>query len=120
MESKQREGFAVEQDKGLVVALDTTLTEELRAEGLARDLVRLIQDMRTDAGFAISDRIHTSYKLGGDGTTDRLRAALAQYTDYVQAETLSLDLHEGAAPADSYQADHTLDGVSVGLAVRRS
>src|SRR4029079_10291992 len=73
VETKQREGFAVEQDKGLVVALDTTLTDDLKAEGLARDLVRLIQDLRKDAGFAISDRITTTVTLAGDGGAERLR-----------------------------------------------
>ena len=75
VETQQREGFAVEQDKGVVVALDTTLTDELRAEGLARDLVRLIQDMRKDAGFAISDRIHTTYTVAA--TAGRARLACA-------------------------------------------
>jgi isoleucyl-tRNA synthetase len=120
VETQQREGFAVEQDRGVVVALDTNLTDELKAEGLARDLVRLIQDMRKDAGFAISDRIHTTYTVSGDGGADRLRAALAQYGDYVKNETLSLDLAEGPAPDGSYRADHSLDGATVTLAVQKS
>ena len=120
VETQQREGYAVEQDRGVVVALDTTLTDELKAEGLARDLVRLIQDMRKDAGFAISDRIHTTYAVNGDGGADRLRAALAQYGDYVKAETLSVALSEGPAPTDSYAADYTLDGATVTLAVQKS
>jgi isoleucyl-tRNA synthetase len=120
VETQQREGYAVEQDRGVVVALDTTLTDDLRAEGLARDLVRLIQDMRKDAGFAISDRIHTSYLVSSDGGADRLRAALARFGDYVKSETLSLDLAEGPAPEGSYAAVHTLDGAALTLAVRRS
>jgi isoleucyl-tRNA synthetase len=120
VETQQREGYAVEQDRGVVVALDTTLTDDLRAEGLARDLVRLIQDMRKDAGFAISDRIHTSYLVSSDGGADRLRAALARFGDYVKSETLSLDLAEGPAPEGSYAAEHTLDGAALTLAVRRS
>jgi isoleucyl-tRNA synthetase len=120
VETRQREGFAVEQDKGVVVALDTTLSDELKAEGLARDLVRLIQDMRKDAGFAISDRITTTYTVAGDGGADRLRAALAHYGDYVQAETLSRSLQEGPPPAGSHAAEHTLDGAAITLAVQQS
>ncbi|MEN4101124.1 MAG: class I tRNA ligase family protein, partial [Anaerolineaceae bacterium] len=55
-------GLAVASERGITVALDTNLTQELRAEGLAREVVRRIQAMRKEAGFNIDDRIHTYYQ----------------------------------------------------------
>ncbi|MGH7263705.1 MAG: isoleucine--tRNA ligase, partial [Candidatus Rokuibacteriota bacterium] len=51
VEAASPEGYAVAEDRGILVALDTTLTEELRREGLARELVRHVQDARKNAGF---------------------------------------------------------------------
>jgi isoleucyl-tRNA synthetase len=59
------EGLAVAADKLITVAVDATLTPELRLEGLAREVVRRIQAMRKDAGFDIADRI-TYYVASGE------------------------------------------------------
>ena len=59
-------GLAVAADKLITVAIDATLTPELRLEGLARELVRRIQDMRKKAGFNIEDRITTWYQAEGE------------------------------------------------------
>ena len=123
VETRQREGFVVEQDKGLVVALDTTLTEELRQEGLARDLVRLVNELRKAAGFAISDRITTTYQLangGGADGTSRLHTALARYGDYIQQETLSLRLADATPPEGAFARQETLDDLPVLLSVRQA
>ncbi len=124
VETKQREGYVVEQDKGLVVALDTTLTEELREEGLARDLVRLLNELRKAAGFAISDRITTTYALppaNGDTpqTALRLHAALDRFAPYVQEETLSTSLVNADPPTGAFSRTEQLDGLDVLLSVRR-
>lgn len=76
---------------GGFVILDTNLTPELAAEGLARDVVRAAQQARRDAGLAVSDRI--SLQLAGD---EVVRAAVEPYADLIKAETLSthLDLPE--------------------------
>src|SRR5207247_7223738 len=67
VETHEKEGFAVAQEGGLVVALDTELDEGLLQEGLARDLVRTLNDMRKAAGFDVSDRIVTYYTVGQGG-----------------------------------------------------
>ena len=121
VETKQKDGYVVEQEKGLVVALDTTLTEDLRQEGVARDLVRLVNEMRKSAGFAISDRITTTYQVrDGNGQAARLAAALARFGDYVQQETLSLRLEDTAPPAGAFAQQEKLDGVDLLLSVCRS
>jgi hypothetical protein len=60
VEATSPAGYAVAEGNGVLVALDTTLTPELRLEGQTRDLVRFIQDARKAAGFAITDRIHVT------------------------------------------------------------
>lgn len=76
-------GLAVEGGYGTVVALDVTVTDELRLEGVARDLVRVIQDSRKEAGYAVSDRIRLA--LAGDG----LAPVLAAHSAYLESETLA-------------------------------
>jgi isoleucyl-tRNA synthetase len=111
-------GFQVSSDpqRGIVVALDTTISPELRAEGLAREVVRRVQQMRKDAGFDLSDRIHTTYRTG-----DReLAAAIAQMADYVQDETLSLSLQETDPAGDAYVEHGEVEGAEIILGVWRA
>jgi isoleucyl-tRNA synthetase len=77
-----------------LVALDTVLTPELEAEGTARDVVRLVQQARRDAGLDVSDRIHLV--IGADEAT---AAAIAAHAEFVKAETLAVDLE--VTPADT-------------------
>ena len=60
-----REGWGVASDGGITVALDLELTEELRREGLARELVRRVQDARKAADLDVSDRIELGVASGG-------------------------------------------------------
>jgi isoleucyl-tRNA synthetase len=85
-----RGDLVVEVGDGLTVALDPALDEELRREGLARELVNRIQRLRREAGFAVSDRI----RLLIDGPADILDAARA-HRDYIARETLAVDLAVG-------------------------
>lgn len=120
VETKQKEGFVVEQDRGLVVALDTSLTEDLRQEGVARDLVRLVNELRKAAGFSISDRITTTVQVAhGNGSADRLAAALARFGDYIQQETLSVSLAEAAPPAGAFARTEKLDDLDLLVSVRQ-
>ena len=110
-----RPGFELADSNGLTVAITTALTPELEDEGLARELVRRLQDMRREAGFALADRITVWYSGGGD-----LARVMRSHGAYIRAETLSTELLEGAPPADASAAAHDLEGVAVNLAVRRN
>ncbi len=77
-----KEGFDVESDKGIVVALDTHVTEELKQEGVARDIVRTIQVMRKEANYNVSDRITVS--ISGCE-----QIVLEKFGAYILQETLS-------------------------------
>jgi isoleucyl-tRNA synthetase len=91
-----REGYAVAEEKGLLVAVDVTLTPALAREGLARDLVRRVQTMRKDAGFQLDDRIVTTYDADAE-----LQGVVEEWGDYIRAETLSQELVSGSVPEDA-------------------
>jgi isoleucyl-tRNA synthetase len=107
-------GLAMATDKGITVAVDTTITPALRTEGLARELVRRIQVMRKDAGFNIEDRI-TTYSLA----EGELAEALAAWSDYLKAETLSTELLSTTPPPEAYTETQTIEGMSIILGVQR-
>jgi isoleucyl-tRNA synthetase len=107
-------GWAVATDGGYTVAVSTDLTTELAQEGLARDVVRRVQDLRKKADFRIQDRITTYYKAEG-----RLAEAIAAWTDYIKTETLSEELTGADAPHGLVTDRATIDGEPLTLAVKR-
>lgn len=78
------------------VILDTTVTPELAAEGLARDVVRVVQQSRREAGLDVSDRIRLT--LGAD---DDVVAALTAHAELIRSETLATELVLGAPLSDA-------------------
>ena len=68
----------------LTVALDLTITEDLRLEGVARELIRSIQTLRKDSGFEITDRIHVTLPDSEDN-----RACLGKFSDYISSQVLA-------------------------------
>ncbi|GJL83276.1 MAG: isoleucine--tRNA ligase [marine bacterium B5-7] len=86
VETESAEGYACAEESGYLVALDTTLSEDLLVEGVARELVRTVQDARKQAGLEISDRI--VLRIEG---SERVVAALDAYRDYLMSETLASD-----------------------------
>ncbi|RZS82903.1 isoleucyl-tRNA synthetase [Motilibacter rhizosphaerae] len=92
-----KEGWAVASEPGLSVALDLTLTPELVRAGLAREVVRLVQDARKSSGFEVSDRI----ALWWQPTGEQLTAALAEHADLVAREVLAVSAAAGPGPEGS-------------------
>jgi isoleucyl-tRNA synthetase len=117
VESSSPEGYAVAEAGGVLVALDTALTPELRQEGIARELVRNIQDARKSAGFAIADRI--AVHLGGVAGDDELETTVRQWGDYIRAETLADDLILDAAGEGAHTEALDLDGRALTVGVVR-
>lgn len=85
--TKDIEGWVVANDNGLTVALDVTITEDLRLEAVARELVNRIQNIRKDVGFEITD--HIIVELEND---ELLSKSIAKYHDYICGETLTKQL----------------------------
>jgi isoleucyl-tRNA synthetase len=92
VESASAEGFACAEEAGYLVGLDTTLSEALIREGLARELVRCVQEARKQAGLEVSDRIVLSI----EGTSE-IETAIGEFRDYITNETLT---SYWAVPAD--------------------
>jgi isoleucyl-tRNA synthetase len=115
LEPLDAEGYATATESGYTVAVATTITPELADEGLARELVRRIQDLRREAGFDLSDRITAWYQ--GDG--DLVRVA-ERFGDYIRGETLATKLVAGSPPADAFSELQKVEGVEVMLGVRRN
>jgi isoleucyl-tRNA synthetase len=114
--ARARPGHEVAEEGDLLVALDTELTDELAAEGLAREVAHRLQNLRKTAGYEISDRVHAW--IAGDEAT---LARLAPYRDWLADEILATELTLGgeAAEADA-SAAVDVDGSHVQLALRRA
>jgi isoleucyl-tRNA synthetase len=90
IETSSAEGYACGADAGYLTALDTSLTEELIREGIARELIRTVQESRKQAGLEVSDRI----VLGVSGSAG-VEAALGEHRDYLMSETLATEWQVG-------------------------
>ncbi|MBF7091080.1 isoleucine--tRNA ligase [Flavobacterium sp. ALJ2] len=85
--SQDIEGWLVANSNGITVALDITITEELKNEGIARELVNRIQNIRKDSGFEVTDKIKVQIKRNGI-----LENAILKNEDYIKSETLTYSL----------------------------
>jgi len=92
------EGWLVESAEELTVALDTTLTPELINEGLAREFVNRVQNMRKDAGLSVTDRIRIYFESSG-----RVADAVIRMSDYIKSETLATQVNTGRDSAEHWQ-----------------
>ncbi len=106
------EGYQVEAEAGHAVALELELDDELRREGLAREVVRAVQAARKQAGLEVSDRI--SLELGGD---DELLAAAREHESYIAGETLAISVDYGA---DGAGEKATIEGRELRIAVSKA
>jgi isoleucyl-tRNA synthetase len=111
---REKPGFASAEEGGAVVIVSTELTPELVLEGLAREIVHRIQNLRKDAGFEIADRIKTYY--AGDAT---IGDVMRRHADYVRQETLSVELSADAPEHGVHSETANIDGHEVTLSVVR-
>ena len=108
--------YWVSLEGGYMVAVDGTVTPELAEEGLARELVHRIQNLRRAADFEVTDRIVTYYQA--PGKIERvMRGGLA---DYIRQETLSEDLVDGTPQDGAKTETLKVDGMEITLGVRRA
>jgi len=105
-------GWAVKNSAAETVALDLELTHELRLAGLARDVVRLIQDARKSAGLEVTDRIALWWRVGG---SPEPAEAIRAHADQIAGEVLATDMVEGAP--DASEAVHEVVDDDLGLHV---
>jgi isoleucyl-tRNA synthetase len=110
--AQARSGFAVAVDGAYLAALVTDLTPELVEEGLAREFVRRVQDLRKQADLDIADRIRVYYQA-----SPGLAKAVKSFSDYIMTETLTVALSDRPAPEGAATISDTFDDetVSIGL-----
>ncbi|RYY00645.1 isoleucine--tRNA ligase, partial [bacterium] len=87
VQRSQKEGMVAESKDGLTVALDTDLTEDLIQEGIAREFVNRIQNIRKESDFEITDKIEVNFT-----GSDKLLTAINNFSDYIKSETLCLNI----------------------------
>ena len=105
-------GWGMAAEGGLTVALELEPTEELRLEGLARELVRLVQDARKAAALEITDRIELGIQTSGD-----LARAVATHRDEIAGETLATGLTDGAVAG--FRQEASIEGWPVTITLRK-
>ena len=109
------EGWQVESEAGLSVAVDTELSEELQKEGLAREFVNRVQNMRKEANFDVTDRIAT-----GVQANEKLAAAISYMAEYIQQETLSESLEQEELKASDYVKTWEIGDEECIISIRRT
>lgn len=114
VQKSPREEYALAEDQRMVVAVRREVSEDLRREGLARDIVRRIQALRKEADFQIDDLIQTYYK-----GPPQLAEVFRVHGDYISAETLSTALREEDPPEDAYTGEFEIDGMRLRLGLVR-
>lgn len=100
----------------MTVALDTNLTEDLIAEGFAREVISKLQTMRKEAGFEVVDRIHVTVKTADE----KLAQIVAQNAEAIERGVLALDVKLGDAPEGAYVRDWSINGVDATLSVLKA
>ncbi|MBR9990540.1 MAG: hypothetical protein KFH98_12340, partial [Gemmatimonadetes bacterium] len=110
--------LVVAADEGCTIALDPAIDDDLKLEGIARELVNRVQRLRKDAGLSVSDRI----ELGVFGNSE-VQRALGAHESYVARETLAVTVAAGEVEDEQWRTtaqDVDLDGLPVRVGVRRA
>ena len=110
--AQEMPGWSVATEGALTTALDITITDELRREGVARELVKRIQNYRKESGFEITDRICVRIAPNAG-----LEAAVAQFRDYICAQVLADELGFGAVESET---TFDFDDFSVAVSISKA
>jgi isoleucyl-tRNA synthetase len=108
-------GLVVASEGGYLAALQTELTPELVREGLAREFVRRVQDLRKQADFDIADRIHLYYQA-----SPQLAEAIQAHREYIMGETLTLELKDAPPLGNMVTARLEFDNQEATVGIARA
>ena len=112
--ANDKEGFCAEGEGGYYVVLDTTITPELMLEGIARELVSKIQNMRKEAGFEVEDKIYLY--CSGDETVAKV---LEVHGEEIKEDTLAIAF-ETSLPADGFTREWNINDHKVVISVKKA
>ena len=113
--SEDMPGWLVASEGKLTVALDITITDELRREGVARELVNRIQNIRKESGFEVTDKIRVEIE-----STDLTAPAVESFAEYIAQQTLSLEVKAVKEPAGDFVVDSDIDEAPLKIAVTKA
>ena len=118
--SEDMPGWLVASEGPLTLALDIEVSEELKNEGIARELVNRIQNIRKDSGFDVTDKVEVALYADGEAY-EEISKALVSYKEYVAAQTLALDITlKDAAEAVPEAVEAEWNEGTIRIAVKRS
>ena len=112
--SEDMPGWLVASEGKLTVALDITVTEELKAEGVARELINRIQNIRKDSGFEVTDKIRVEIE-----SKPCVADGIARFADYIASQTLAVEVKAAAEPAGEAVVETDVDEEPLRIAVTR-
>ena len=112
--SEDMPGWLVASEGKLTVALDITVTEELKAEGVARELINRIQNIRKDSGFEVTDKIRAEIEQ-----KPLVADAIARFAGYIASQTLAVEVRPAAEPAGETVVETDVDDEPLRIAVTR-
>ncbi|MBI3174930.1 MAG: isoleucine--tRNA ligase [Chloroflexi bacterium] len=115
VKANAKSGFAVAEEGAYVAALVTDLTPELVQEGLAREFVRRVQDLRKSADLDVADRVNLFVEASAG-----LKSAVEAYKDYITTETLTANLKFAVPPAEASVVEDEFEGEKVRIGLERS
>ncbi len=107
-------GWSVASEGGITVALDITLTEELKKEGIARDFVNRIQNLRKDMGLEVQDKIAIEVQKD----SDQINTALSEFADYIRTETQAFTLDIKAQLNDGVEVEMEESVLKIKISVK--
>ncbi|MBO7189506.1 MAG: isoleucine--tRNA ligase [Alistipes sp.] len=113
--SEDMPGWLVASEGKLTVALDITITDDLRREGVARELVNRIQNIRKESGFEVTDKIYVEIE-----STDLTAPAVESFANYIAQQTLAVEVKAVATPVGAFVVDSDIDEVPIKIAVTKN
>ena len=112
--SEDMPGWLVATEGKLTVALDITITDDLRAEGIARELINRIQNIRKDSGFEVTDKIRVEIEQ-----QEFVLPALKSFADYIASQTLAVKIEGVPSPSGEFVVESEVDEQPVRIAVTK-
>ena len=113
--SEDMPGWLVASEGKLTVALDITITDELRREGVARELVNRIQNIRKESGFEVTDKIRVEIEA-----TELTTPAVESFAEYIAQQTLALEVKASATPQGDKVVDSDIDESPLKIAITKA
>jgi len=108
LSTKARTSFSLSEEDNIIVGVHTVITDELRKEGLARDIIRRIQNQRKEAKFSIADLIKIYYEAEPE-----LTKVFSTFGKYIAEETLSTSIKQARPPKRAHTATYNINGKSL-------